>query len=141
MSTPVQYLFIISVIFLLINNIKTNYTPRTDDMPFGFLQDAQKTLRRVYPPASRKIDNVTSKVFDINRTIAGWADANPYEDPQRSYSWEVSFRNPFNDDNSTMKFYVNSTGIPTDTNEVIKRYYAGVPYNIPVRRTLLRFLV
>lgn len=99
-------------------------------MPFGFLQDAQKLLRRVYPPASGVIDNVTRDIASANNTLARWGDANPYEDPQRSYSWEVQFRNPFNDDNSTLKFYAKSTGIPTDTNEVIKRYYAGVPYNI-----------
>lgn len=104
-------------------------------MPFGFIQDAQRVLRRVYPPAAKEIDNATSRVFDVNRTLAGWADANPYEDPQRSYSWEVKFRNPFNDDNSTLKFYAKATGIPTDTNEVIKRYYAGVPYNISGKET------
>jgi len=98
--------------------------------PFGFLSDAQRLLRQIDPDAGRTIDNATRRVYDVRRDVREFMNPNPDEDPQRSYMWEVGMTNPLNDDNSNIRFYGVTTGIPAQNNEPIKRFYAGVPYTI-----------
>ena len=57
----------------------------------------------------------------------------PFEEPQRSYLWEVSVLDSTSDNFENLKFYAKATGVPSHINDVIKRTYCGVEYAYPGR--------
>lgn len=64
--------------------------------------------------------------------------------PQQAYMWEVIFvgTDMYGPDNQSrendIKFYAKSASLPTQSQDVVKKYYAGVPYAYPSKDSSMK---
>lgn len=68
------------------------------------------------------------------------------QQPQQGYMWEVVFSGSdmYGPDNHSkendIKFYAKSAALPAQSQEVVKKYYAGVPYAYPSKDNSMKIM-
>ncbi len=91
----------------------------------------KKALRKMIPD---RIDTVLTGLDQYGILGTGFNNNPPFDQPQKSYMWEVEFRDPQGRGQS-VAFYAKNTAIPTSMSDNLKRWYAGVEYSYSGRDT------
>lgn len=86
-------------------------------MAFSLINSGRRLIERVTP------DNIINTGIGV---LSGRAD--PVNQPQLAFMWEVLFRGMFASSAKNITFYAKNTAIPQVTTEAIRRYYNGVEY-------------
>lgn len=86
-------------------------------MAFSLINSGRRLIERVTP------DSIVNTGIGVAQ-----GKAEPTNQPQLAYMWEVSFRGMFASQAKNLTFYARNTFIPQKSIEPLERYYNGVKY-------------
>lgn len=95
------------------------------------LRLGKSQLRKMIPT---DVTSILTGLDQLGVLNTGFNPQIPVEPPQKSYMWEVEFRDP-RGKGETVSLYAKLTAIPASMSENIKRWYAGVEYSYSGRDT------
>ena len=98
-------------------------------MPIDLFTIGKEALIRKLPTS---INTALSRLDDFGILPTGVSGRLPIKDPQRTYMWEVVFRDIMAQ-GQFITHYAKTTSVPASMTENIKRWYNGVEYSYPGR--------